>query len=62
MKGVIRIEFKKIEEGIIPIYENDSKERLINARELHQALECSTKFVPFPKANQIVDMLKIESL
>jgi len=49
MKGVIRIEFKKIEEGIIPIYENDSKERLINARELHQALECSTKFADWIK-------------
>ena len=35
---MIIIEFKKIEEGIIPIYENESKERLINARELFYAL------------------------
>lgn len=41
------IELKKIEEGIIPIYENKSKERLINARELFYALrgrETKTKF------------------
>ena len=29
------LEFKKVEEGIVPIYENETKERLINARELH---------------------------
>ena len=49
MKGMINIEFKKIEEGIIPIYENESKERLINARELHRALECNTKFADWIK-------------
>ena len=47
MKGMINIEFKKIEEGIISIYENESKERLINARELFYALrgeETKTKY------------------
>ena len=29
------MELKKVEEGIIPIYENKSKEKLSNARELH---------------------------
>lgn len=41
------IELKKIEEGIIPIYENKSKEKLINARELFYTLrgrETKTKF------------------
>lgn len=32
------IDFKKVEEGIIPIYENELKEKLINARELFYAL------------------------
>ena len=27
-----------VEEGIVPIYENKTKERLINARELHEKL------------------------
>lgn len=41
------IELKKIEEGIIPIYEDESNEKLINARELFYALrgkETKTKF------------------
>ena len=38
------IEIKKIEEGIVPIYENETKERLINARELHMKLENKRKF------------------
>jgi len=49
---MINIEFKKIEEGIIPIYENESKERLINARELFYALrgeETKTKFADWIK-------------
>ena len=43
------IELKKIEEGIIPIYENNSKERLINARELHKELENKRKFADWIK-------------
>lgn len=43
------IELKKIEEGIIPIYENKSKERLINARELHQELCNKRKFADWIK-------------
>lgn len=52
MKGMMNIELKKIEEGIIPIYENKSKERLINARELFYALrgrETKTKFADWIK-------------
>lgn len=52
MKGMIIIELKKIEEGIIAIYENKSKERLINARELFYALrgrETKTKFADWIK-------------
>ena len=49
MRGVVNIELKKIEEGIIPIYETDSKERLINARELHQILENKRQFANWIK-------------
>ena len=49
MKGMINIEFKKIEEGIITIYENESKERLINARELHYKLGNKRKFADWIK-------------
>ena len=49
MKGLINIEFKKIEEGLIPIYENESKERLINARELHEKLGNKRKFADWIK-------------
>ncbi|MBQ9267857.1 MAG: antA/AntB antirepressor family protein, partial [Clostridia bacterium] len=38
------MEFKKVEEGIVPIYENDTNEKLINARELHQALKNKRQF------------------
>lgn len=41
---MIFIDFKKINEGIISIYENSSKEKVINARELHVALENKRKF------------------
>ena len=40
----MNIELKKIEEGIIPIYESKTKEKLINARELHEALENKRQF------------------
>ena len=41
------LELKKVEEGIVSVYENESKERLINARELFYALrgeDTKTKF------------------
>ncbi len=38
------MKLKKIEEGLIPIYENETKERLINARELHDELGNKRKF------------------
>lgn len=53
MRGMISIEFRKIEEGIIPIYENESKEKLVNARELHQALKSKRDF-----SNWISDRIK----
>lgn len=43
------MEFKKVEEGVIPIYENETRERLINARELHRALKSNTKFADWIK-------------
>ena len=38
------MELKKVEEGEIQIYENETKERLINARELHKALKNKRQF------------------
>ncbi len=35
---MILLEFKRVEEGVVPIYENEAKEKLINARELHNKL------------------------
>jgi len=46
------MELKKVEEGVIPIYENETRERLINARELFYALrgsETKTKFADWIK-------------
>lgn len=49
MKGMMVIELKKIEEGLISIYENESKERLINARQLHRELENKRRFADWIK-------------
>ena len=43
------MEFKKVEEGIVPIYENETKERLINARELHDTLGSRKDFTSWMK-------------
>lgn len=40
----MEIELKIIERGMIPIYESESMEKMINARELHRALENKRKF------------------
>ena len=40
---------KKVENGIITIYENENKERLINARELHQILNIGKDFTTWIK-------------
>ena len=52
-RELIVIKLKKVEEGIIPIYENSSKEKLINARELHNALKSKRDF-----SNWISDRIK----
>ena len=36
--------YKIIENGLIPIYENENRERSVNARELHHALESKRDF------------------
>lgn len=46
---MIFIELKKVEEGIIPIYESETKEKLINARELHKALKNNPRFADWIK-------------
>jgi len=53
---MIIIELKKVEEGIIPIYENDTKEKLINARELHKKLNNKRQFANWIK--QRIDKYK----
>ena len=53
---MVIIELKKVEEGIIPIYENNSKEKLISARELFYALrgeKTKTKFADWIKERLI---------
>ena len=50
------MELKKVEEGVIPIYENERKERLINARELHKELNNKRQFSNWIK--QRVDKYK----
>jgi len=47
------MDYKIIENGLIPIYENNKKERSVNARELHSALESKRRF-----ANWIKDKIK----
>ena len=41
---MVVIELKKIEEGAIPVYENNKKEKLVNARELHKILGNKRRF------------------
>ena len=43
------MKFKKVEEGIVPIYENETKVRLINARELHDILGSKRDFTNWIK-------------
>ena len=52
IERMMYIELKKVEEGILPIYENDTKEKLINVRELFYSLrgkETKTKFADWIK-------------
>ena len=53
---MIIIELKKVEEGIVPIYESDTKEKLINARELHKKLNNKRQFANWIK--QRIDKYK----
>ena len=53
---MVAIELKRVENGVIPIYENNKKEKLINARELFYALrgkETKTKFADWIKERLI---------
>ena len=43
------MELKKIENNIVPIYENEKKDKLINARELHSALGSKRQFADWIK-------------
>ena len=43
------MDLKLIENEIIPIYENDKKEKSVNARELHVKLESKQKFANWIK-------------
>lgn len=38
-----------LENGLIPVYQNERKEQLVNARELHDFLEVGTKFTDWIK-------------
>lgn len=41
--------YKIIENGLIPVMENEQGEKLVNARELHEILEVRTKFADWIK-------------
>lgn len=43
------MEFKKVQNDIVPIYENETKDKLINARELHSALGNKRQFADWIK-------------
>ncbi len=43
------MEFKIIEKELLPIYENEKKEKLVNARELHEKLGNKRKFADWIK-------------
>lgn len=45
MKGNLKV----IEGEIVPIYENEKRDKLINARELHKVLENKRKFADWIK-------------
>jgi phage anti-repressor protein len=43
------MEYKVIENELLPIYENENKEKLINARELHEKIENKRQFANWIK-------------
>lgn len=43
------MDYKIIENELLPIYENESKEKLVNARELHEKLESKQEFANWIK-------------
>lgn len=55
------MEYKMIENELLPIYENDNKERLVNARELHTKLESKQEFANWIK-NRIKKYEFIENI
>ena len=60
---MVDIELKRIEEAIIPIYENELKERLINARELHKILKNKRQFANWIKQRiQQYSFIKIRNI
>lgn len=48
-KEILTMEFKIIEKELLPIYENEKKEKLVNARELHEKLGNKRKFADWIK-------------
>lgn len=49
--NLTKIEQKDIMEEIVPVYTTDTNTKVVNARELHQALEVKKKFADWIKAN-----------
>lgn len=43
------MDYKIVENKLLPIYENESKEKLVNARELHEKLESKQEFANWIK-------------
>jgi phage anti-repressor protein len=51
MKGgeIILTQLQLIENGMVPVYRDETKEALVNARELHEKLESGRKFADWVK-------------
>lgn len=54
------MEYKMIENELLPIYENEKKERLVHARELHEKLQSKQEVANWIK-NRIKKYKFIES-
>ena len=48
-KEILNMDYKMIENEIIAIYENENKEKLVNARELHSVMKVGRDFTNWVK-------------
>lgn len=59
---IFNMDYKMIENELLPIYENENKEKLVNARELHSIMKIGRDFTNWIKdriKNTILFKMKI---